>query len=416
MSSAPATGRGRGCPNLTKSSGSYSSLAIRPCGPAAAEVIAATTVVAVVPAVAIWGLRAARDGRRVPTVRSPRRAAVAARLQRRSARRSWALVGALGPGRRRAVRRPDDLGVDPPRLPAAPVAGDRTPVGAPATPGSRDRPARRPRLCARSRAAPAPPRPRAAARTGSPVRTRTRAAQILQLIRVSTPSAITSRPRLCASAIVERTIASLIPPSSLRGDEAAVDLERLDRELMQRRERRVAGAEVVEVQPDPVRAHLGDDPLHPFGLLHQRALGDLEHERVRWQARPRRAREDLFRKRGSSSCRAETLTLIARRRPTRPARRQSASVASAVRSTCRPSGPIRPDSSAIGMKSAGVSAGQPSGQRASASRLLRCARSRGRRSAGSELGISECSTALTETRLCRERDDDALVHAWSNIA
>ena len=68
------------------------------------------------------------------------------------------------------------------------------------------------------------------------------------------------------------------------GDEAAVDLERVDRELLEVGERGVAGPEVVDGDPyadgAERRQHLdGED-----GVLHGRALGDLDLEVARVEA------------------------------------------------------------------------------------------------------------------------------------
>ena len=72
---------------------------------------------------------------------------------------------------------------------------------------------------------------------------------------VSRPSTVTSMPSVRARAETVRTISSL-RRVAVRGDERAVDLERVERELAQGAERRVAGAEIVEADADPGRAQL----------------------------------------------------------------------------------------------------------------------------------------------------------------
>ena len=65
--------------------------------------------------------------------------------------------------------------------------------------------------------------------------------------------------------------------------------------------------------------------------------------------------------RGSSRWRGEMLTLTHASSLTMRASRRPASVSSARRMTCRPRAPIKPVSSAIGMKSSGATSGQPDG-------------------------------------------------------
>jgi serine/threonine-protein kinase len=60
--------------------------------------------------------------------------------------------------------------------------------------------------------------------------------------------------------------------------EGLVDLERADRELLQRRERGIAGAEVVDREVQAHRAQLFEKPDHSAGLGHEGGLGDLELE------------------------------------------------------------------------------------------------------------------------------------------
>jgi hypothetical protein len=60
--------------------------------------------------------------------------------------------------------------------------------------------------------------------------------------------------------------------------EGLVDLERADRELLQRRQRRIARAEVVDGQVQAHRVQLVEQPHHAAGLGHEGGLGDLEFE------------------------------------------------------------------------------------------------------------------------------------------
>jgi hypothetical protein len=70
-------------------------------------------------------------------------------------------------------------------------------------------------------------------------------------------------------------------PSAHAVDEALVDLEHVQREALQMGERRVAGAEVVDGEPHAQRLELGESRERGAGVLHRRALGDLEHQRPR---------------------------------------------------------------------------------------------------------------------------------------
>ena len=76
-------------------------------------------------------------------------------------------------------------------------------------------------------------------------------------------------------------------------DERAVELEPVEREAAQVAERRVAGAEVVEHDPHAEAAQRGQHRAGRVGLLHQRALGQLERERLGRQARLAQRRLDV---------------------------------------------------------------------------------------------------------------------------
>ena len=61
-----------------------------------------------------------------------------------------------------------------------------------------------------------------------------------------------------------------------RRDEGAVDLERVAREVVEEGERRVAGAEVVDLGANAEALQVVERRAHAIRLVHHRALGDLE--------------------------------------------------------------------------------------------------------------------------------------------
>jgi hypothetical protein len=65
-----------------------------------------------------------------------------------------------------------------------------------------------------------------------------------------------------------------------RVDEGLVDLEDVDREAAQVAERGVAGAEVVDRQPDAERLQLTEPGDGRVGVVHEQALGDLQDQRA----------------------------------------------------------------------------------------------------------------------------------------
>ncbi len=67
--------------------------------------------------------------------------------------------------------------------------------------------------------------------------------------------------------------------------ERPVNLQRLDREPMQRLQRRISGAEVVDVQREAVLVQLEQHPLGQVGVVHDDGLGDLEHDVARLEIR-----------------------------------------------------------------------------------------------------------------------------------
>ena len=80
--------------------------------------------------------------------------------------------------------------------------------------------------------------------------------------------------------MVERTIAALRRVRRDVGDEGAVDLELVDRQVAQVGERAVAGAVVVDRDPQPERAQRLEDLAGALRVDHDHALGDLELERA----------------------------------------------------------------------------------------------------------------------------------------
>jgi hypothetical protein len=65
---------------------------------------------------------------------------------------------------------------------------------------------------------------------------------------LSTPSATTRKPRLCAMAMIAVTIAALSLSRVDVGDQGAIDLHLIDREALEVAQRRIAGAEVIDGQ------------------------------------------------------------------------------------------------------------------------------------------------------------------------
>ncbi len=61
-----------------------------------------------------------------------------------------------------------------------------------------------------------------------------------------------------------------------RGHEVLVDLDHVDRELLQVGQRRIAGAEVVQGHSYPQLAQAGERGEGGVGIAHQRCLGDLD--------------------------------------------------------------------------------------------------------------------------------------------
>ena len=92
--------------------------------------------------------------------------------------------------------------------------------------------------------------------------------------------------------------------------ERAVDLQQVDRELLEVRERRVAGAEVVDGEPHAEVAQAPQPDRRRGRVLHERALGDLEDQALRLEPAAVEQRLDPVGQAGSSSWRGATFTLI----------------------------------------------------------------------------------------------------------
>ncbi len=126
---------------------------------------------------------------------------------------------------------------------------------------------------------------------------------------LSTPSATTRRPRLCARSIVERTIAASEASIAMSITNDLSILMHVDRQPLEVGQRRVAGAEVVDRERQADAAEAVERRLRAARVEHQHALGDLELE----QARRRRLAARAARGISTASCasrneRAERLT------------------------------------------------------------------------------------------------------------
>ena len=136
--------------------------------------------------------------------------------------------------------------------------------------------------------------------------------------------------------------------------ERAVDLERVDRKLVQVAQRRIAGPEVVEIDFHAEVAQLAEQLRGLVGAVHQRGLRDFEAEVARLQSgAAERACSTIHRKFCCMSCRLDTLTVMQSSPPAGNRRCQSANVGHACWSTHVPSGSMSPSSSAIGMNVTG---------------------------------------------------------------
>ena len=106
---------------------------------------------------------------------------------------------------------------------------------------------------------------------------------------LSAPSAITSMPRSCASATMERRMIGA-GGRAVRTHEGPVDLDRVEGEALQVGERGVAGAEIVERQAGAELADARQHLRRIFRVLHHQRLGDLQLQRLRRNAGARQHR------------------------------------------------------------------------------------------------------------------------------
>ena len=70
------------------------------------------------------------------------------------------------------------------------------------------------------------------------------------------------------------------------GHELAVDLQLVERQILQIAEARIAAAEIVDGEADAQRAQLAEQGEGPLGILRGGGLGQLELERARLEAVP----------------------------------------------------------------------------------------------------------------------------------
>jgi hypothetical protein len=93
-------------------------------------------------------------------------------------------------------------------------------------------------------------------------------------------------------------------------DEAAVDLDHVERQRAQVRQRRIAGAEIVEREADALVLEAGDDRSREVDVGEQRAFGDLDHQPLGREAGLGQQRTIRCASQLSVSCEGEMLTDI----------------------------------------------------------------------------------------------------------
>ena len=182
------------------------------------------------------------------------------------------------------------------------------------------------------------------------------------------------------------------------GDEAAVDLDLVERKALQIAQRGIAGAEIVERDPYPDGAKLMQDGKRRVVVADQDRLGDLELEPARRQAGGRERCDDLQRQRAA-------LELDRRDVDRKPdvVRASSRPRCRRVISTHSPSWLISPVSSAIGMNSAGETMPRSGWrQRSSASQPVISSSLQARGKAGSRLRAASSAIACRRS-ISRQR-------------
>ena len=203
------------------------------------------------------------------------------------------------------------------------------------------------------RAAPRARTPASDGPAGSPEHARSRAhGAPSSCSSVSTPSAVTVQPSALDIADQrghDRLIAEVLGETA---DEAAVDLDRAQRVLLQPRQRREAGAEVVEHDPDAVGLELAQRASGDRVGADQRGLGDLERQ---LSGRELGVGERLLDRLGKAGMGELARGHVDRRARSgaRPRSEIRRIVSQLSRSTQAPIGTIDPVSSATGMNSAG---------------------------------------------------------------
>ena len=168
------------------------------------------------------------------------------------------------------------------------------------------------------------------------------------------PSATVSRWSVSPSCRIECSEGRLVRSVGHAGDERAVDLEDVDRELAEVAERGVAGPEVVDREPHAEGLEAAQGRHRRVGVLDQDALGDLEDEAGRVEPGLGQDRRDLGDEAGLGDLAAGHVDAH-RERPARrrgvPRARLAAGLAAAP--TAR-AATISPVSSATGMNSIGA--------------------------------------------------------------
>ena len=195
------------------------------------------------------------------------------------------------------------------------------------------------------------------------------------------------------------------------GHERAVDLQRRPGAPPQEGERRVAGAEVVDLRVHAVAAQPGEQHLAALGLGDVRTLGDLDQQRAALEAGLVEDGHDVVDDRAVGELAAGDVDRDGDVRRDEPGAAPRGELAQAVRSTLRPSGPMSPVSSAIGIRSPGGS-GRPSASviRSSASKPM----SRPSATRSDRLVAEAHAAGLTrgaQHRLELQAGHDLLVHA-----
>ena len=97
---------------------------------------------------------------------------------------------------------------------------------------------------------------------------------------VSTPSAVVTMPRLLPSPVTARTMAMESSRVASSVHERTVDLDLVERETAQIAQRRIAGSEIIERNPDAEAAQLVQDRKRRLAVLQQHRFGDLQFEAI----------------------------------------------------------------------------------------------------------------------------------------